>query len=79
MRCCALNNALCGASPPRPAYPLSAGQRLRRLSPMTADTSPLRVPDPMLATLGAPPAGPGWAVEFKWDGFAAGFGRLAPR
>jgi ATP-dependent DNA ligase len=36
---------------------------------MTADTSPLRVPDPMLATLGAPPAGPGWAVEFKWDGF----------
>lgn len=36
---------------------------------MAADTSPLRVPDPMLATLGAPPAGPGWAVEFKWDGF----------
>ncbi|WP_338013242.1 non-homologous end-joining DNA ligase [Saccharothrix sp. CB00851] len=24
---------------------------------------------PMLATLGEPPAGPGWAVEFKWDGY----------
>lgn len=23
---------------------------------------------PMLATKGAPPAGPGWAFEFKWDG-----------
>ncbi|MDT7551498.1 MAG: bifunctional non-ous end joining protein LigD, partial [Pseudonocardiales bacterium] len=26
---------------------------------------------PMLATPGAPPAGPGWAVEFKWDGIRA--------
>ncbi|MGW4113703.1 non-homologous end-joining DNA ligase [Actinosynnema sp. NPDC004786] len=24
---------------------------------------------PMLATLGEPPTGPGWAVEFKWDGY----------
>lgn len=35
---------------------------------------------PMLATPGAPPAGPGWAVEFKWDGIraivAAGSGRV---
>ena len=35
---------------------------------------------PMLATPGAPPAGPGWAVEFKWDGIraivAAGNGRV---
>lgn len=30
---------------------------------------PLLLPDPMLATLGPPPVGPGWAVEFKWDGF----------
>ena len=27
---------------------------------------------PMLAILGEPPAGPGWAVEFKWD-FCAWF------
>lgn len=26
---------------------------------------------PMLATVGDPPAGPGWAVEFKWDGVRA--------
>jgi bifunctional non-homologous end joining protein LigD len=26
---------------------------------------------PMLATLGRPPAGDGWAVEFKWDGYRA--------
>ena len=26
---------------------------------------------PMLATPGQPPAGPGWAVEFKWDGIRA--------
>lgn len=26
---------------------------------------------PMLATAGDPPAGPGWAVEFKWDGVRA--------
>ncbi len=26
---------------------------------------------PMLATPGDPPAGPGWAVEFKWDGIRA--------
>lgn len=25
---------------------------------------------PMLATLGEPPTGVGWAVEFKWDGSA---------
>jgi bifunctional non-homologous end joining protein LigD len=35
---------------------------------------------PMLAIPGAPPAGPGWAVEFKWDGIraivAAGSGRV---
>lgn len=35
---------------------------------------------PMLATPGSPPAGPGWAVEFKWDGIraivAAGTGRV---
>ncbi len=35
---------------------------------------------PMLATPGPPPAGPGWAVEFKWDGVravvAAGDGRV---
>lgn len=30
---------------------------------------PLRLPDPMLATLGPPPSGDGWAVEYKWDGF----------
>jgi hypothetical protein len=35
---------------------------------MAADVSGLQVPDTMLATLGAPPQGPGWAVEFKWDG-----------
>ncbi|MGW4351088.1 non-homologous end-joining DNA ligase [Nocardia sp. NPDC004582] len=27
-----------------------------------------RGPSPMLATGGAPPVGPGWAVEMKWDG-----------
>lgn len=27
------------------------------------------MPAPMLATLGPPPAGPGWATEYKWDGF----------
>jgi bifunctional non-homologous end joining protein LigD len=32
---------------------------------------PIPLPDPMLATLGTPPAGPGWAVEYKWDGFRA--------
>ncbi|WP_098958217.1 DNA ligase D [Pseudonocardia sp. N23] len=36
---------------------------------------PARRPDadlrPMLATPGRPPAGPGWAVEFKWDGVRA--------
>jgi bifunctional non-homologous end joining protein LigD len=26
---------------------------------------------PMLATSGPPPAGPGWSVEFKWDGIRA--------
>lgn len=26
---------------------------------------------PMLATPGQPPAGPGWSVEFKWDGIRA--------
>lgn len=26
---------------------------------------------PMLATRGEPPTGPGWAFEFKWDGFRA--------
>ncbi|WP_345425618.1 non-homologous end-joining DNA ligase [Pseudonocardia xishanensis] len=26
---------------------------------------------PMLATAGVPPVGPGWAVEFKWDGVRA--------
>jgi DNA ligase D len=26
---------------------------------------------PMLATAGTPPVGPGWAVEFKWDGVRA--------
>ncbi|WP_232664385.1 non-homologous end-joining DNA ligase [Pseudonocardia sp. TRM90224] len=26
---------------------------------------------PMLATTGTPPAGPGWAFEFKWDGVRA--------
>lgn len=26
---------------------------------------------PMLATTGTPPAGPGWAFEFKWDGIRA--------
>lgn len=26
---------------------------------------------PMLATAGQPPAGPGWTVEFKWDGIRA--------
>lgn len=26
---------------------------------------------PMLATPGSPPAGPGWSVEFKWDGIRA--------
>jgi bifunctional non-homologous end joining protein LigD len=26
---------------------------------------------PMLATAGAPPSGPGWAFEFKWDGVRA--------
>jgi bifunctional non-homologous end joining protein LigD len=26
---------------------------------------------PMLATPGPPPAGPGWSVEFKWDGIRA--------
>lgn len=26
---------------------------------------------PMLATAGTPPAGPGWSVEFKWDGVRA--------
>ena len=26
---------------------------------------------PMLAAAGDPPAGPGWAVEFKWDGIRA--------
>ena len=26
---------------------------------------------PMLATPGAPPTGPGWSVEFKWDGIRA--------
>jgi bifunctional non-homologous end joining protein LigD len=35
---------------------------------------------PMLATAGALPTGPGWAVEFKWDGIravvAAGAGRV---
>jgi ATP-dependent DNA ligase len=36
---------------------------------MADDTSRLRVPDPMLATLGMPPTGPAWAIEFKWDGF----------
>ncbi|MBM4484134.1 ATP-dependent DNA ligase, partial [Rhodococcus hoagii] len=25
-------------------------------------------PAPMLATLGEPPAGEGWAFEMKWDG-----------
>lgn len=25
----------------------------------------------MLAAAGDPPAGPGWAVEFKWDGIRA--------
>ncbi|WP_175280195.1 hypothetical protein [Prescottella equi] len=27
-------------------------------------------PAPMLATLGEPPAGEGWAFEMKWDGNA---------
>lgn len=36
---------------------------------MAANSNPRRVPEPMLATLGAPPTGPVWAVEFKWDGF----------
>lgn len=31
--------------------------------------SKLLLPEPMLATLGPPPVGPGWAVEYKWDGF----------
>ncbi len=35
---------------------------------MAADTSPPAVPDPMLATLGVPPTGAQWAIEFKWDG-----------
>lgn len=30
---------------------------------------PIPLPEPMLATLGTPPVGPGWAVEYKWDGF----------
>ncbi|MFC4944122.1 non-homologous end-joining DNA ligase [Pseudonocardia sp. GCM10023141] len=29
---------------------------------------------PMLATAGTPPAGPGWAFEFKWDGIRAVIG-----
>lgn len=35
---------------------------------------PASLPDPlrpMLATPGQPPTGPGWAVEFKWDGVRA--------
>lgn len=38
------------------------------LQQMSSDR-PLQLPDPMLATLGPPPSGPGWAVEYKWDGF----------
>ena len=40
---------------------------------MTAtDPGPLPPPvSPMLATAGRPPAGPGWAFEFKWDGVRA--------
>ena len=30
--------------------------------------TPSTVPCPMLATLGEPPAGEGWASEMKWDG-----------
>lgn len=38
------------------------------LQQMSSDRPP-QLPDPMLATLGPPPSGPGWAVEYKWDGF----------
>jgi bifunctional non-homologous end joining protein LigD len=34
-------------------------------------TGPPALIPPMLATLGALPAGPGWAYEFKWDGVRA--------
>ncbi|MFV9459966.1 hypothetical protein ACNJ7E_41915 [Rhodococcus sp. NM-2] len=42
-------------------------------------------PTPMLATLGEVPTGPGWALEWKWDGqraialVAGGQGRLYSR
>jgi bifunctional non-homologous end joining protein LigD len=36
---------------------------------MSVGANGIRVPDPMLATLGPPPLGAGFAVEFKWDGF----------
>lgn len=37
-------------------------------------TTSLELPEPvapMLASAGAPPSGPGWAFEFKWDGVRA--------
>lgn len=34
---------------------------------------------PMLATAGTPPAGPGWAFEFKWDGVRAVVAVAGPR
>lgn len=34
---------------------------------------------PMLATSGTPPAGPGWAFEFKWDGIRAVVGIAGQR
>jgi bifunctional non-homologous end joining protein LigD len=37
-----------------------------------SDIPPLPAPvAPMLASAGRPPAGPGWAFEFKWDGVRA--------
>ncbi|GAA1322285.1 non-homologous end-joining DNA ligase [Pseudonocardia xinjiangensis] len=41
---------------------------------MTGSVPELALPEPvapMLATPGRPPAGPGWAFEFKWDGVRA--------
>jgi bifunctional non-homologous end joining protein LigD len=34
---------------------------------------------PMMATAGPPPAGPGWAFEFKWDGVRAVIGTAGDR
>lgn len=69
VRRCLLNRALVAAPPPLSSYPLASRQRIPRGLSMSAGASGMRVPEPMLATLGPPPRGSGFAVEFKWDGF----------